>query len=59
MRQARASVPLDATMRMAGRLRERGLDVEFETLPGFSHGQTLGESLHRLLIGLTRKDGFQ
>jgi len=59
MRQARASVPPDATMRMAGRLRERGLDVEFETLPDFSHGQTLGESLHRLLIGLTRKDGFR
>ncbi|WP_313927638.1 alpha/beta hydrolase-fold protein [Pseudoxanthomonas sp.] len=49
MRRARASVPPDATPRMAERLRGRGLDVRFETLAGQSHGQTLGASLHRLL----------
>ncbi len=49
MRKARASVPPDATPRMAQRLRERGLDVHLETLTGQSHGQTLGGSLHRLM----------
>lgn len=57
IRKARTSVPPDAAAQMSERLRERGMDVEFEILPGFSHGQTLGESLHRLLIGLTQKDG--
>lgn len=49
MRQARASVPADATPRMAGRLAARGVGVDFEPLPGLSHGQTLGASLPRLL----------
>lgn len=49
MRDARASVPPDATARMAKRLRERGLPVAFTTLPGMSHGQTLGASLPLLL----------
>ncbi|MCP5471940.1 MAG: alpha/beta hydrolase [Sinobacteraceae bacterium] len=56
MRSARASVPPDAAARMAERLRTRGIDVTFETLPGAAHGQTLGESLRRLLIGLAQED---
>ena len=49
MRAARASVPADATPRMAERLRAGGLPVELEALPGMSHGQTLGASLPLLL----------
>ena len=51
-------MPPDATARMAERLRERGLTVTFTTLPGLSHGQTLGASLPPLLedlSGLTEK----
>lgn len=48
MRKARAAVPPDATQRVAERLRERGVQVHYETLNGQSHGQTLGGSLHRL-----------
>lgn len=53
MRDARRSVPPDATARMAERLRERGLTVTFTTLPGLSHGQTLGASLPPLLEDLS------
>ena len=49
MRKARASVPPDAAARMAGQLSAQGMAVELETLPGLSHGQTLGASLPRLL----------
>ncbi|GAA5068997.1 alpha/beta hydrolase [Lysobacter panacisoli] len=49
MREARASVPPDATAQLAQRLRERGLPVALTTLPGMSHGQTLGASLPLLL----------
>lgn len=54
MRRARGNVPPDATLRMAERLRKRGLDVRFETLAGQSHGQTLGSSLHHLLRALAQ-----
>ena len=53
MRDARRSVPPDATARMADRLRERGLPMTFTTLPGLSHGQTLGASLPPLLEDLS------
>lgn len=53
MRVARASIPADATARMAARLRERGLPVEFSTLPGHSHGETLGATLPLFLTGLS------
>jgi acetyl esterase/lipase len=49
MRQARAGVAPDAAPRMAARLQAQGVDVVVETLPGLSHGQTLGASLPRLL----------
>lgn len=52
MREARRSVPPDATARMAERLRARGLAVAFTTLPGLGHGQTLGASLTPLLLGV-------
>ena len=52
MREARRSVPPDATARMAERLRGQGLAVDFQTLPGLSHGQTLGASLPVLLTAL-------
>jgi predicted alpha/beta superfamily hydrolase len=49
MRKARASVPPDATETMAARQRARGVHVVWDTLPGLSHGQTLGASLPRFL----------
>jgi predicted alpha/beta superfamily hydrolase len=52
MREARRSVPPDATVRMAERLRASGLPVDFAPLPGLSHGQTLGASLPLLLEAL-------
>ncbi len=45
MRRARQSVPPDAAAQMAQRLRARGMTVDFQELPGLSHGQTLGASL--------------
>ena len=60
MRAARASVPPDAAARMAERLRAGGLPVESDTLPGLSHGQTLGASLplllHRLAAANPERD---
>ncbi|MDI9238564.1 alpha/beta hydrolase-fold protein [Lysobacter sp. LF1] len=53
MRQARRSVPPDATAQMAARLRQSGMPVTFTTLPGLSHGQTLGASLPLLLDELS------
>lgn len=52
MRRARASVPADAMERMVERQRARGMTVEWETLPGLSHGQTLGASLPRFLAAV-------
>ncbi|KAF1712368.1 esterase [Pseudoxanthomonas kalamensis DSM 18571] len=49
MRRARASVPADAALQMADRLRRSGMQVEYRSLPGLSHGQTLGASLPLLL----------
>ncbi|MBO9718409.1 MAG: alpha/beta hydrolase [Pseudoxanthomonas sp.] len=54
MRQARTSVPPDGASRMSERLHAQGVDVAYETLPGLSHGQTLGASLTRLLQRLAR-----
>lgn len=45
MRRARQSVPPDTAAKMAQRLRARGMTVDFQELPGLSHGQTLGASL--------------
>lgn len=53
MRASRASVPADATAQMAARLRERGLPVDFSTLSGHSHGETLGATLPLFLAGLS------
>lgn len=49
MRRARASVPADAPERLAERLRASGLTVDAHSLPGLTHGQTLGASLLALL----------
>lgn len=52
MRRARQSVPADAAVQMAARLRTHGMTVNVWSLPGVSHGQTLGASLPLFLEGL-------
>lgn len=52
MRRARAGIPADAALQMAARLRESGLEVDYRTLPGLSHGDTLGGSLPIMLRGI-------
>lgn len=56
IRRARASVPADATLRMSRRLRAAGLAVDYRTLPGLSHGETLGASLPLVLRGIAGLD---
>ena len=50
MRKARAGAPADAAAKMVERLDRHGTAVRYRTLPGQSHGETLGGSL-RLLLG--------
>ncbi len=52
MRNARSAAPPDAARQMAQRLRGSGLDVGYRTLPGLSHGDTLGASLPIMLRGI-------
>jgi len=52
MRHACQSELADAAVQMAARLRTHGMTVTVWTLPGVSHGQTLGASLPLFLEGL-------
>lgn len=49
MQRARRSAPPDAAPKLAERLRQAGIQVEYRPLPGLSHGRTLGASLPLLL----------
>ncbi len=50
MQAARMHLPADAPDALAAQLRKvPGLTVEQKTLPGLSHGQTLGASLQQAM----------